>query len=36
MIKPVAITLGLKKENIYANELIFKNGKFNGVNEKMR
>ena len=34
MIKPVAITLGLKKENIYANELIFKNGKFNGVNEK--
>ena len=34
MIKPVAIKLGLKKENIYANELIFKNGKFNGVNEK--
>ena len=34
MIKPVAITLGLKKENIYANELIFKNGKFNGVNKK--
>ena len=34
MIKPVAITLGLKKENIYANELIFKNGKFSGVNEK--
>ena len=34
MIKPVAIKLGLKKENINANELIFKNGKFNGVNEK--
>ena len=34
MIKPVAVKLGLKKENIYANELIFKNGKFNGVNEK--
>ncbi len=34
MIKPVAMKLGLKKENIYANELIFKNGKFNGVNEK--
>ena len=34
MIKPVAIKLGLKEENIYANELIFKNGKFNGVNEK--
>ena len=31
MIKPVAMKLGLKKENIYANELIFKNGKFNGV-----
>ena len=34
MIKPVAVKLGLKKENIYANELIFKNGKFNGVNKK--
>ena len=34
MIKPVAMKLGLKKENIYANELIFKNGKFSGVNEK--
>ena len=34
MIKPVAVKLGLKEENIYANELIFKNGKFNGVNEK--
>ena len=34
MIKPVAMKLGLKEENIYANELIFKNGKFNGVNEK--
>ena len=34
MIKPVAIKLGLKEENIYANELIFKNGKFNGVNKK--
>ena len=34
MIKPVAMKLGLKEENIYANELIFKNGKFNGVNKK--
>ncbi len=34
MIKPVAVKLGLKEENIYANELIFKNGKFNGVNKK--
>ena len=33
MIKPVAVKLGLKKENIYANELIFKNGNFKGVNE---
>ena len=31
MIKPVAMKLGLKEENIYANELIFKNGKFIGV-----
>ena len=34
MIKPVAMKLRLKEENIYANELIFKNGKFNGVNKK--
>ena len=34
MIKPVAMKLGLKEENIYANELIFKNGKFTGVNKK--
>ena len=33
MIKPVAVKLGLKEENIYANELIFKNGNFKGVNE---
>ena len=33
MIKPVAVKLGLKVENIYANELIFKNGNFKGVNE---
>ena len=33
MIKPVALKLGLKEENIYANELIFKNGNFKGVNE---
>lgn len=33
MIKPVAMKLGLKEENIYANELIFKNGNFKGVNE---
>ena len=33
MIKPVAMKLGLKEENIYANELIFKNGKFNGLDE---
>ena len=33
MIKPVAAKLGLKEENIYANELIFKNGNFKGVNE---
>ena len=33
MIKPIAMKLGLKKENIYANELIFKNGKFNGLDE---
>ena len=34
MIKPVAMKLGLKEENIYAYELIFKNGKLSGVDEK--
>ena len=34
MIKPVAKALGLKKENIYANDLKFKNGVFIGINEK--